>query len=223
MSVSTGLARLIAVLTASSTPDLSGGPGLRALIWSDYAAHYAYKAETRRRLKLLFAPRLLTNASLHATTLIRLNCGTPRTFNWVWRRLLLSMHSMDIARECSIGPGLQLPHPFGIAVGANSVIGSDVVLHHNVTLGPPTRRWLPIPGEELGYIFIGDRVVVYPGAILLGEIDIGADAVIGAQALVTESVPPGGSFIRGKVRQPRGAAQDTAAQNPRAPERPGPR
>lgn len=169
-----------------------------ALIWSDYVAHYAYKHETERRRRWLCLPRLLTNASLHATTLVRFAHTGPRCLDWLWRRLLISWHSCDIPRSCTIGPGLQLPHPFGIAIGANVTVGRNAVIHHNVTFGPPTGRALP--GDPLPNMVVGDDVVLFPGSVCLGALTIGDGAVVGANCLLTTDLDPGAVYVRDRLR-----------------------
>ncbi len=172
-----------------------------ALVASDYLAAYAYKRQTERRLRLLMLPRLLTNASMHANILFRLMTGMPRATSFVWRRLLISLHSCDIARDCSFGPGLELPHPFGIAIGADTMIGAGVVLHHNVSAGPAPRRWTPESRD--GTLTIADGVVLFPGAQVLAAIHIGEAAQIGANCVVAEDIPAGWIVTRNGARPPR--------------------
>jgi serine O-acetyltransferase len=76
-----------------------------------------------------------------------------------------------------------LPHPVGIVVGRGVVIGQDVTLYQNVTLGQPN--------ETAGYPTVGDGVIIYPNAVLIGNITIGAGAVIGANSFVNKDIPPG--------------------------------
>jgi len=83
-----------------------------------------------------------------------------------------------------VGRRVRIWHHGGCVLGARS-IGDDVQIRHNVTFGltghgDPIHR-LPI---------IEERVIVGAGAVLLGPITIGHDSVIGANAVVTQSVPP---------------------------------
>jgi serine O-acetyltransferase len=89
----------------------------------------------------------------------------------------------------TVGPGLDLPHPWGIVIGG-ATIGRNCVLYHNVTIGVraphlthrrPRRPELPT---------IGDDVIIYAGAMILGPITVGDRAIIGANAMVTQDVPP---------------------------------
>jgi serine O-acetyltransferase len=163
--------------------------GLWALIWSDYRRHYAYKSESPRQRAMLSVPRIATNSSLHATVLARLIHGTSPRLTWLWRRLLLALHGCDINPSAVFGPGLMMPHPTGIVIGPNTVIGRNAVIQHLVSIGPVTTNWRS--ANRAGAIHIGDDVTVFPGAFILGELTVGDGAVIGAKALVTRDIPAG--------------------------------
>lgn len=175
--------------------------GLRELVWADYVAHYAYKTESDDRRRLLFLPRVLTNASLHATVLIRLVQKAPGVTTWLWRRLLLALHGCDVGRHTVIGPGLQMTHPTGIVIGVNSVLGAGVTLMQGVTVSPVTTNWRV--GGEMGLLRIGDGVTVFANAGVFGPIAIGDDAMVGALALVTRDVPSRWIATRDRVRPAR--------------------
>lgn len=172
------------------------------LLVSDYERGYAHKRESRARMRALMIPRMLTNSSLHANILIRLMVGAPRWTSYLWRRLLISHHSCDIARDITIGPGLELPHPFAIAIGANTHIGANVCIHHGVSIGPVRGRWVPgTSGDRYATVTIEDEVVLFPYAQILAENKrIGAGAHVGALQIVTDDLPPGSLLARGRVR-----------------------
>jgi serine acetyltransferase len=185
--------------------------GIWDLIVSDYRAGYAYKGESDGRLRRLMLPRLLTNSSLHANILVRLMVGTPRWMSYFWRRLLISQHACDMARDITIGPGLELPHPFAIAIGANSHIGANVCIHHGVSIGPVRRRWLPDRVGSEATVTIGDSVVLYPYCqVLAPNKTVGDGAQVGALQIVTDDLPAGAMLARGKVMP----ARDQSAASP---------
>jgi serine O-acetyltransferase len=109
--------------------------------------------------------------------------GSSSQFSGAARTLLLSLHSSDVSRGAVFGRRLRLPHPINIVVGKGAVVGDDVTICQNVTIGH-TRRG--------GYPTLGDRVTVFPGAVIVGAITIGDDAIIGPNSLVTKNVPSGG-------------------------------
>jgi len=90
----------------------------------------------------------------------------------------------ELSPLASIGPGLRLGHCVGVVVGAGARVGSDCVIYQGVTLG--TRE---AGADGATYPAIGDRVVIYPGAKILGGVTIGHGAVIGAGAVVLRDVP----------------------------------
>ena len=101
-----------------------------------------------------------------------------------WRRIVKG-YGCYIDPSASVGPGLRLPHPTGIVIGADVIIGANCTIYHLVTFG---RR----AADKADYPRLGDGVTVYAGATLLGGIVIGEAAVIGAHALVSQDVPAGG-------------------------------
>jgi putative colanic acid biosynthesis acetyltransferase WcaB len=90
---------------------------------------------------------------------------------------------VELRPKTQVGPGLSIYHGVGLVVNDHSVIGSGVKLRHGVTIGHARAGGLsPV---------IGDRVNIGAGAIILGEISIGADAVIAAGSVVVRNVPQG--------------------------------
>ncbi len=86
----------------------------------------------------------------------------------------------DIHPTANISSGVQFGHNgLGIVINEDVVIGENTVIFHNVTIGR-TDKGVPRIGRS---VFIG------AGAIIIGNIDIGDNAVIGAGAVVTKSVP----------------------------------
>ncbi len=108
----------------------------------------------------------------------------------------------DIFTTCSIGSGIFFPHPYGIVIGDGCIIGKNVSINQNVTLG---RKQHGNPGDPI----ISDGVTIYTGAVIIGPITIGENAVIGANSVVTKDVPAGATAmgiparcIRPKTNQP---------------------
>lgn len=90
---------------------------------------------------------------------------------------------IEIHPGATIGRRLFIDHGMGVVIGETAVIGDDVHLYHQVTLGGT--------GHDQGkrHPTIGDRVVVGAGAKVLGNIEIGADSAVGANAVVVSSAP----------------------------------
>ncbi|QOR61951.1 serine O-acetyltransferase [Sulfurovum sp. ST-21] len=96
------------------------------------------------------------------------------------------LFSCDIARGARIGGGLYLPHPSGVVVGENAIIGRNCILHQGVTLGDR--------GEchEGSDPVLGDYIEVGTGAKILGAVHLGDYARVGANAVVLNDVEPYG-------------------------------
>ncbi len=109
---------------------------------------------------------------------------------------LISQFARLVTGGIEIHPGAQIgkrffiDHGAGVVIGETTVIGDNVMLYHQVTLGA-TGWWRPGPGrKQKRHPTIGDDVSIGVGAALLGPITIGKGSRIGAMALVLESVPP---------------------------------
>lgn len=94
-----------------------------------------------------------------------------------------------------IHPGAQLgrrffiDHGMGVVIGETAIVGDDVLMFHTSTLGGRSMS----KGKR--HPTVGDRVVIGAGAKVLGDIWIGDDARIGANAVVVKDVPPGVAVV----------------------------
>ncbi len=88
----------------------------------------------------------------------------------------------DIARNAKIEGGLYLPHPVGVVVGENAIIGKNCILHQGVTLGDR--------GEchEGSDPILGDFIEVGTGAKVLGVVHLGDYVRVGANSVVLKDV-----------------------------------
>jgi serine O-acetyltransferase len=118
-----------------------------------------------------------------------------RVSNWLWRHertdlaLLLQSQSSDalqvsIHPSASIGTSVYLDHATGIIIGAFAVIGDEVTIMQNVTIG----RKQALPGRAPR---IGRGVLLSSGATISGDLSVGDFAKVGAGALVEYDVPAG--------------------------------
>jgi serine O-acetyltransferase len=100
-----------------------------------------------------------------------------RVLKLPWRMF----RNVSIAAHARIGPGLCLIHPNNILIPAGVEIGEGCLVFHEVTFGT---------GPVAGLPKLGDHVDVYVGARVLGGITVGDRSMIGANCVVTRSVPP---------------------------------
>lgn len=80
----------------------------------------------------------------------------------------------------TIGPGLFIQHGFSTIISAKS-IGKNCWINQQVTIGYSNMTDTPI---------IGDNVMITAGAKVFGNISIGNNSIIGANAVVFKDVPP---------------------------------
>jgi len=104
--------------------------------------------------------------------------------------------STDIHPAARIGAGFWLDHGLGFVAGETCTIGQDVSIWHNVTLGST----LSDSGPQR-HPTIGDGAVIGAGAIILGNITIGARANVAAGAIVIEDVLAGMLVVGAKARR----------------------
>ncbi|PKA58199.1 Serine acetyltransferase 3, mitochondrial [Apostasia shenzhenica] len=92
--------------------------------------------------------------------------------------------AVDIHPGARIGSGLLLDHATGVVIGETAIVGDDVSILHNVTLGGT--------GKDSGdrHPKIGDGVLVGAGTQILGNVSVGKGAKVGAGSVVLKDVPP---------------------------------
>jgi serine O-acetyltransferase len=96
---------------------------------------------------------------------------------------------IEIHPGAKIGKRFFIDHGMGVIIGETSVIGDDVLLYQGVTLGGT--------GIEKGkrHPTVGNNVVIGAGAKILGNINIGDNSYIGANAVVIKDVPPNSTVV----------------------------
>ena len=87
----------------------------------------------------------------------------------------------DIVPGADLGEGLKLPHPNGVVIHQDAIIGRNSMIMQQVTIGITANGGPPTIGSD---VYIG------AGAKILGKINIGDGARIGANAVVLCDVPP---------------------------------
>jgi serine O-acetyltransferase len=120
-----------------------------------------------------------------------------------------SVTGIEIHPAAVIGEGFFIDHGMGVVIGETAEIGRDVTLYQGVTLGGT--------GFATGkrHPTVQDNVTIGSGAKLLGPIDVGHGAKIGANTVVIHDVPPNstvvgnpGHPVRVEGRRPEGPDAD---------------
>lgn len=98
--------------------------------------------------------------------------------------LARAVTGIEIHPGATIGRGFFIDHGAGVVIGETAEIGDDVTLYQGVTLGGT--------GFQAGkrHPTVEDNVTIGSGAKLLGPIEVGHGAKVGANSVVVEDVPP---------------------------------
>lgn len=128
--------------------------------------------------------------------------GLHRLAHWLWEgklyfparlvnHLSRFLTAIDIHPGAKIGQRFFLDHAFSV-IGETAEIADDVTIYQNVTLGGTN----PTTGQGgKRHPTIHSGVVIGSGAQVLGPIDVGAGAKIGANSVVTKDVAAGSTVV----------------------------
>lgn len=118
---------------------------------------------------------------------------------------------IEINPGAQIGRRLFIDHGMGVVIGETAIVGDDVTLYHDVTLGgiaPSINSAAQVNVKR--HPTLEDGVIVGAGAQILGDIVVGRNARVGANAVVVNDVPPGVAVvgIPGRVVKPKDASTE---------------
>jgi serine O-acetyltransferase len=116
-----------------------------------------------------------------------------RIAHWLWNhrfKLLARIYANQVRRVTGIeihpaaviGKRFFIDHGMGVVIGETTIVGDDVMIYHDVTLGARSQD----RGKR--HPTIGNHVVIGSGARVLGNVKVGDGAKIGANSLVTNDV-----------------------------------
>lgn len=97
--------------------------------------------------------------------------------------LISEVFAVDIHPAARIGGGILLDHATGFVAGETAVIGDNVSILHQVTLGGTGKA----SGDR--HPKVGSGVLIGAGAKILGNVKIGDGAKIGANSVVLTDIP----------------------------------
>jgi serine O-acetyltransferase len=90
---------------------------------------------------------------------------------------------VEIHPAAKIGRRFFIDHGMGVVIGATAIVGDDVMIYHDVTLGARAG------GSGKRHPTIGNKVIIGAGARIIGDITIGDGVRISANMVVSRSVP----------------------------------
>ena len=108
----------------------------------------------------------------------------PRMMNEIMHRYT----GIDIHPGATIGESFFIDHGTGASIGETAIIGDRVRIYQGVAIGAFSES-SRIKGKTKRHPTIGDDVIIYPNASILGDITVGNGSIIVSNTLVTEDIP----------------------------------
>jgi serine O-acetyltransferase len=188
------------------------GNSRKAPVFKDFLAHIdsimARDPAARSRLEVALA-----YPGLHAVLL-------HRAANWLWRNELVlparlvagfnrCLTGIEIHPAAKIGERLFIDHGMGVVIGETAEVGNDVTLYHGVTLGGTS-----LTRGVKRHPTVGSGVIIGAGANVLGPITVGAEARVGANAVVLKDVPASATVVGIPARETSDPIAATSAWAP---------
>lgn len=96
------------------------------------------------------------------------------------RSLLMLFHGSDCTPGAVFHGPVYFPHPVGIVIGSGVRVGGETWIYQHVTLGADAKGSYPT---------IGERVRIYPGAVVAGGLSVGQSSIIGAGVHLNFDIP----------------------------------
>lgn len=168
---------------------VTSGVPLRRILAEDLDAVVARDPAVRNRWEAVLHPAL---PAVWAHRLAhRLHRRGRRLAARMLMLLVRAFTGTEIHPGAVLGRRVFIDHGSAVVIGETAVVGNDVTMYHQVTLGAIGwwRDNARAPGDRRHPV-VGDRVVLGANATVLGPVTIGDDAVVGAQALIIDDLPP---------------------------------
>lgn len=115
---------------------------------------------------------------------------------YLWNKLIKN-YGLHISNGASIGEGLTLPHPLGIVIGMGVEIGKNSTIFQNVTIGTKHSSI----DNEIKYPKIGNNVIIYTNTVVIGDVSIGDNTIIGANSLVLENLESNSIYAGNPIKK----------------------
>ena len=100
-----------------------------------------------------------------------------------------ALTGIEIHPRAQIGERFFIDHGMGVVIGETTIIGDNCHLYQGVTLGGTSTK------RAKRHPTLGNGVVVGAGAKIIGAVNIGDDAKIGAGSVVVTNVPPNATVV----------------------------
>lgn len=124
--------------------------------------------------------------ALFRTSQLLLNLPYPiRLVTYLYQIFAEVLFAIELPADTKIGNNLQLQHGFSLVINHHVTIGRNCIIRHSTTIGNKVLS----DGSVSSSPHIGDNVEIGCNVVILGPIEIGNNAVIGAGAVVVSDVP----------------------------------
>ena len=168
-------------------------PEIREMLEADVAAAYAGDPAAKSGDEIILSYPGLKAIAVQRLAHVLYDAGIPL----IPRMMTEYAHSVtgiDIHPGAHIGKGFFIDHGTGVVIGETAVLGENVRIYQGVTLGA-----VSFPKDACGALIkgrkrhptVGNNVIIYSGASVLGDITIGDNSVVGGNVWLTESLPEG--------------------------------
>ena len=118
-----------------------------------------------------------------------------RVAHWLWvqerhslafflQNQVSTIFGVDIHPAARIGCGIMLDHATGLVIGETAIVEDDVSILHGVTLGGTGKE------SDDRHPKVRSGVMIGANASIIGNIEIGEGAKVGAGSVVMKDVPP---------------------------------
>ncbi len=184
---------LASKLATSNLPSMLIREVIDEAFWDDAGIRKSLRADIgavreRDPASQCYSEPLLYFKGLHALQ-------SYRVAHWLWERdrrplarylqnRMSEVFGVDVHPAARIGNGILIDHGTSVVIGETAVVEDNVSMLHEVTLGGT--------GKECGdrHPKVRHGVLIGTGAKILGNVEIGAGAKVGAGSVVLEDVPP---------------------------------
>lgn len=114
----------------------------------------------------------------------------------IWNYYMVH-HAASISIDASIASPLILPHGVsGIFITKSAIIGRNVVIFQQVTIGANTLK----DSRTYGAPTIGDDIYIGAGAKIIGNVNVGNNSRIGANAVIVKDIPSNSLAVNSETR-----------------------
>jgi serine O-acetyltransferase len=114
-----------------------------------------------------------------------------------FQRRLYYVYGCEISPSARIDGSVEFVHPLGVIIGSQAVVEEGCTIYQQVTLGSDFYSDNKMP-------HVKKRTLIGTGAKLIGDITIGENCIIGANAVVTQSIPDNSVVVGANIIKPKG-------------------